>query len=125
MMHLSITRKESNVTRRRIVLISGVLLLLFATNSVYSETYDIIDNYYSDSSMSTAVGWDERICGNSGPGDITSDGTITAYRDRTFWGCQSHVATVSCQVFDGTSFQTVDCPSTFNPNNRLRYPSWY
>ncbi len=123
-MHLSTTRKESSVTRQRIVLISGVLLLLFATNSVYSEQYDIINNYYSDSSMVTAVGWEERYCGNP-PGDLDTDGTITAYRDRTFWGCESHSQSVDCQQWNGTTFESVTCPSTFNPDNRLRYPSWY
>ncbi len=113
------------MTRRRIVLISGVLLLLLAANSVYSEQYDIINNYYSDSSMVTAVGWEERYCGDP-PGDLDTDGTITAYRDRTFWGCESHnQAQVFCQVWNGTYFDTVDCPSTFNPANRMRFPSWY
>lgn len=113
------------MTRRRVVLIIGGLFLLLATNAVYSEQYDIINNYYSDGTYSTAVGWEERYCGQGPMDPLDTDGTITAWRDRTFWGCQSHSeAVVLCQHFDGTSFETVDCPDGFNPNNRLRYPEW-
>jgi hypothetical protein len=112
------------MTKRRVVLLIGILLLLLATNSVYSEQFDIINNYYTDSSMTSACGWEERYCGSE-PGNLDSDGTITAWRDRTFWGCETHTAAVVlCQHFNGTSFETIECPATFDPDNRLRYPSF-
>ncbi len=113
------------MTRRSVILLIGVLLLFLATNSVYSEQYDVIDNYYTDSSFCSPVGWDEVYRPTSPPTPSDSDGTITAWRDRTFWGCASHTAAaVFCQHYDGTTFQTIDCPATFNPDNRLRYPSF-
>jgi hypothetical protein len=109
---------------RRVFLLIGVLVLLFASNPMYSEQYDIINNYYSDGTFATAVGWEERYCGNSPLDPLDTDGTITAWRDRTFWGCQTHSETVFCQHWNGTYFETADCPDTFNPANRLRYPSY-
>jgi len=112
------------MTKRRVTLLAGVLFLLLATNSAYSEYYDIINNYYTDGTFSVACGWEERYCGTSPMDPHDSDGTITAWRDRTFWGCETHSESVDCQHFNGTSFESVPCPETFNPNNRLRYPSY-
>ena len=111
--------------RRRVVMLSVAMLLSSAVHSTYSSVlYDIVDNYYTDSTFASACGWTENYCGGPNNGGGTdSYGCITNYRDHILESCQTGEITHSCQVWNGTQWTDIDCSQTYwSEGGRLRVP---
>lgn len=104
--------------RRRIAVTLSVLLLLVAA-PIYSLPPELVDNYYSDDTYTTAVGWTDRMC----DGSFASDGSTSNWRFHEISPCGGGSYGASCQEWDGTRWVNVECPDPeVTMGGRLRVP---
>lgn len=113
---------------RRIVLSTlAALVVVLAGPSLFSQdgdgnTYhqEILNNYYSDDSYETAVGWDDRDCS----GYLDSGGSATDWRFHEIYSCDGVPMWSGCQEYhSGTGWVNVQCPDTnVTAEARVRIP---
>ena len=104
--------------RRRIGITLSLLLLLVAAR-IYSLPPELTDNYYSDNTYTTAVGWTDRMC----DGSFASGGSTSNWRFHEITACGSGSSGWSCQEWDGTRWVSVECPDPETTmGGRLRVP---
>lgn len=89
-----------------------LLLVVVAAPPSYSLPpggygYELLNNYYSDDSFSSGVGWDDRDCsGLSGSG-----GTMTNWRYHEVFTCDGVETSSDCQEYQpGVGWVNVSCP---------------
>jgi len=93
--------------RKRLALTATLLVLLVAAaNHVFALTNDITDNYYTDNTYTTAVGWSERYC----DGSYEYGAPFTNYRYHEVIWCGGGPESAHCQYFDGSSWLNTTCP---------------
>jgi len=112
--------------RRTMLTLVATLAIIFAGPKSFSQdgdgnTYhlDILNNYYSDDSYSSAVGWDERDCS----GSLNSNGSDSSWRYHEVYSCDGFQISGSCQYQSGSGWVSVQCPDTnVTAQGRLHIP---
>lgn len=113
--------------RRKLLSIVAALVVILAGPQSYSTDgdggqyhTDIVNNYYSDNSYSSAVGWDERDCS----GWLASDGSETDWRYHEVYSCDGVEMWSSCQAYyPGSGWVNVSCPDhNVTAQVRIRIP---
>ncbi|HEX8170111.1 MAG TPA: hypothetical protein VF824_06195 [Thermoanaerobaculia bacterium] len=107
--------------KRALLTLAAVVVLLIPSGpkTTAGAGYRITDNYFSDASFTTCVGWTDEYC----DGFSDADGTVSYYRSHEKFGCATNFYTVSCQYWDSSTnaWASTPCPSTM-PKGRLRIP---
>ena len=102
-----------NVLRRITLPAVIALALIFVVPPMQSADgdggqchFDIVNNYYSDNTYSSAVAWDERDCSCS----LYSAGSTTSWRYHEVYTCDMNQVSASCQEYQGSGWVNVACP---------------
>jgi len=101
-----------------------LMLLILPASSAFTAGPEVLDNYYTDSSFTTACGYvDNDHCDDT----FSQGGTLTNYRYRETINCSTgNDTSANCQVYDpGTDTWTiVSCPNeVVTIEGRLRVPT--
>jgi hypothetical protein len=106
--------------RRVIFLLTVTVLLLTPAVNSFSAGPEVLNNYYSDATFTTAVGWTDRDC----DGSFSSGGTLTNYRYNEFIACDGQTDHGTCQEYDsGTgTWVVIECNEATALGGRLRVP---
>jgi glucose dehydrogenase len=102
------------------VLTAAVLVsTAWAPHANAGGPFDITENYYTDASFTTAVGWTEQFCDDT----YDYDGTFTNYRYVERTNCTNHNVVDYCEVWNSTTntWESVECPSPA-ADGRLHIP---
>ena len=94
---------------RRTALFAVVALVLIVATprTTGSCILEFVNNYYSDNTYSTAVGWDDRDCSCN----FSSGGTATYFRYHEIYNCDVELITAGCEEYvPGTGWVGVQCP---------------
>ena len=114
--------------RRAVLAAIAALALIVVVPQVYSSSpgggcaLDIVNNYYSDNTYSSAIGWDERDCACA----FASAGSPTSWRYHEVYSCDSgDQVSASCQEYQpGTGWVVVACPDPgVTAQGRLHIPA--
>ena len=107
---------------RRTILFAVVALTLIvpAPRTTGSCILELVNNYYSDNTYTTAVGWDDRDCSCN----FYSGGTETYFRYHEVYNCDTELISASCQEYvPGTGWVGVECPDEeVTAQVRIRIP---
>ena len=99
-----------------------LMLLILPASTALPLGSEVIDNYYPDSTFTTACGYTD----NDGCDQMyTQDGTLTNYRYHEIISCSTGHDVAYCQEYDSgsSSWVTVSCPDEVTTmGGRLRVP---
>lgn len=101
-----------------------LMLLVLPASSAFTTGPEYLDNYYPDSTFTTACGWtDNDHCDDT----YSQDGTLTNYRYHEIISCNTgNDLSAYCQQYDsGTgTWVNVTCPNeATTQGGRLRVPT--
>jgi len=92
--------------RKAVFVIAVAALLATSGPSMKAPVLERVYNYYTDSSYTTACGWEDMACGTT-----YSDGCSTNWRYAEIFICESGEETSAhCQEWSGTQWVNVECP---------------
>lgn len=108
--------------RRTVLSAVAALALIFVVPSQLNSSGCIlylVNNYYSDNTFSTAVGWDDRNCSCY----FDYGGSATSWRYHQLYNCDFEELSSSCQEYQSGSWVNVDCPDPGATSQaRIRIP---